>query len=86
MVSPSIILSSRIQTPFSIMCSGTYAQALFYYNAQADIAINPASGWCDYSAPSVAGRTHGDSIINPKGLKMLLAIQRDGQYLDSRGS
>jgi len=60
---------------------GTYAQAMFYYNAQADIAINPASGWCDYSALSVAGRTHGDSIVNPKGLKMLLAIKRDGQYL-----
>jgi hypothetical protein len=60
---------------------GDYASAMFYYDEQADVALNTASGWCDYSAPSTVGRSHGDSILNPKGLKMLLAIKRDGEYL-----
>jgi hypothetical protein len=67
---------------------GTYPAANFYYNAQADIAMYPYPpsdkknlGWCDYSAPSVSRRNHGDPINNPQGLKMLLAIKRDGEYL-----
>jgi hypothetical protein len=60
---------------------GDYVSSLFYYNEQADIALNPASGWCEYYAPSVAEYKHGDPIINSSGLKMLLAIKRDGQYL-----
>ncbi len=60
---------------------GTYPEASFYYDAEADISLNP-DGWCDYSAPSVVGRINGDPIINPDGLKMILAIKRDGQYLD----
>ena len=61
---------------------GTYPEATFYYNVQAtyDPIGNPA-GWCDYNAPSVVGRNHGDPIINQSSLKMLLAIKRDGQYL-----
>jgi hypothetical protein len=59
---------------------GDYPAAMFYYNSQADIAGNSA-GWCDYSAPSVIGRKNGDPIVNPDGVKMLLAIKRDGQYL-----
>jgi hypothetical protein len=63
---------------------GTYPAATFYYSAQADVAPtkNPSTGWCDYSAPSVAGRANGDPIVNGAGLKMILAIKRDGQYLD----
>jgi hypothetical protein len=63
---------------------GTYPAATFYYNAQADVAPaqNPSTGWCDYSAPSTAGRANGDPIVNSAGLKMILAIKRDGQYLD----
>jgi hypothetical protein len=45
------------------------------------MATNPSTGWCNYSAPSAAGRNNGDTIANPDGLKMLLAIKRDGQYL-----
>jgi hypothetical protein len=60
---------------------GTYPAANFYYNAQADVALNPSTGWCDYSAPSVAGRNNGDPIVNSNGLRMILAITRDGQYL-----
>ncbi len=59
---------------------GTYPAATFYYNQEADMALNPC-GWCSYSAPSVAGRYHGQPIDNPQGLKTILAIKRDGQYL-----
>jgi len=59
---------------------GRYPAAQFYYDVQADKALNK-DGWCDYSAPSVAGRYHGQPINNPQGLKTILAIKRDGQYL-----
>lgn len=61
---------------------GLYPSANFYYDIQADVATNPSTGWCDYSAPSVAGRQNNDPIVNSAGLKMILAIKRDGQYLD----
>jgi hypothetical protein len=60
---------------------GTYTAATFYYDPQADVAKNPACGWCDYSAPSNAGRYNGQPIDNSHGLKTILAIKRDGQYL-----
>jgi len=61
---------------------GVYPEALYYYDTQADTALNPFSGWCDYSAPSCAGRSHQDLIVNPGGLKMLLAFKREGIDLD----
>ena len=60
---------------------GTYPAADYYYPEQAD-ALNP-DGWCDYSAPSNKGRNHGDPIDIQNGLKMILAIARDGGYLQS---
>ncbi len=59
---------------------GTYPAATFWYNPEADMALNPC-GWCDYKALSAAGRVHGDPIYNRHGLKTILAIKRDGQYL-----
>jgi hypothetical protein len=59
-----------------------YAPATFYYNSQADSAINLESGWCDYSAPSCSGRSHGNPITVSGGLKAILAFQREGAYLD----
>jgi hypothetical protein len=67
--------------PNSYHVFGTYPALVFHYNEQADMATNPSTGWVDYSAPSAAGRTDGDTIVNSMGLKMLLAIKRDGQYL-----
>ena len=71
-------------TPSLYHVFGDYPASVYYYNSQADInaAGNAATGWCDYSAPSAAGRQNGDPIDNPEGLKLLLAIQRDGKYLD----
>lgn len=60
---------------------GKYSQAGYYYHPEADIAANPADGWCEYGAPSCRDQIHGSPIMNPSGLKMLLAIQRDGQPL-----
>jgi hypothetical protein len=60
---------------------GSYPNTTFYYNQQADVVTNPTCGWCSYSAPSVLGRNHGDPILNTNGLKLLLAIKRDGEYL-----
>ncbi len=54
---------------------GTYPEATFQYDPEAE-------GWCDYSAPSVAGRSHNDPIYVPNGLKAILAYKREGAYLD----
>ena len=67
--------------PNSYHVFGTYPPSIFYYNEQADMATNPSNGWCNYSSPSAAGRENGDAIFNPDGLKMMLAFERDGQYL-----
>ena len=62
--------------------NGIYPAAAYHYHQEADIALNPVDGWCDYSAPSCVGRTNGDPIAVPGGLKMILAYKRDGAYLD----
>jgi len=59
---------------------GDYPAAVYHYHDQADTANNPKVGWCDYSAPSCTGRNNGDPI---GGLKMILAYQREGLYLDA---
>ncbi|MEW5803242.1 MAG: GEGP motif-containing diheme protein [bacterium] len=57
---------------------GTYPSSIFQYNSEADAAFG---GWCDYSAFSCIGRNHNDPIFVKDGLKMILAIKRDGAYL-----
>jgi hypothetical protein len=59
-----------------------YPPATYYYDLQADVDLNPDFGWCDYSAPSCAGRSHGDTIPVSEGLKAILAYKREGAYLD----
>lgn len=68
-------------SPNSYHVFGIYPPSLFYYDTQADMATNPSTGWCNYSSPSAAGREDGSAIFNPEGLKMLLAFERDGEYL-----
>ncbi len=60
---------------------GTYPQSTFYWDAEADKASNPAYGWCDYSAASVAGRVNGDPIVVEGGARLLLAYKYEGGYL-----
>lgn len=67
--------------PLFYHVDGPYPQATYFYSEEADIALNPA-GWCNYSSPACAGRANGDVIFNEGGLKMILAVERDGQYLD----
>lgn len=61
--------------------NGVYPTATYHYTSTADAAINLDYGWCDYSAPSCSGRNDGDAIVVPDGLRLLLAIKRDGAYL-----
>jgi len=61
--------------------NGVYPEAVYHYHEQADIALKPVDGWCDYSAPSCQGRNNGDPIQVAGGLKMILAYKRDGVYL-----
>ncbi|SLM32145.1 conserved exported hypothetical protein [Desulfamplus magnetovallimortis] len=60
-----------------------YPPAVYNHVTDADYALNPDTGWCDYSAPSVAGRSHGDPIYVENGLKAILAMTRDGAPLDT---
>ena len=62
--------------------NGSYPSSVYYYDEEADVAKNPADGWCDYSAPSCKGRKHLDNIVVPGGLKMILAYKREGTYMD----
>jgi len=52
--------------------------ATYSYDTEADLALNPEDGWCEYDAPGCIGRSNGDSIFVDGGLKALLAISRDG--------
>lgn len=63
---------------------GDYPAAKFYYDIEADRAFT-SYGWCDYSSPYAAVKIDGDSIVNPKGQKLLLAYRRDDSYLDPAG-
>lgn len=58
-----------------------YPPATYYYDIQAD-QNKTDIGWCDYSAPSCTGRSHGDPISVSGGLKAILAYQRGGVLLD----
>jgi hypothetical protein len=53
---------------------GTYPEAEYNFSSR-------ASFWCDYSAPSCAGRKPGETIKVQGGLRMLLANKREGRPL-----
>jgi hypothetical protein len=72
----------EVQEPEIYHVIGTYPSAVYQYDEQTDMALNPEDGWCDYSAPSCEGRNPGDFIQVSGGLKMILAYKRDGAYLD----
>lgn len=61
---------------------GTYPQASYYYDAEADAALNPDTGWCDYRAPACQGRSPNDPIIIRGGLQAMLAYEHNGTALD----
>jgi len=67
--------------PNSYYVFGIYPEGTFYYDQQADMATNPSTGWCNYSSPSAEGRLNGSVIFNPDDLKLMLAFERDGEYL-----
>jgi hypothetical protein len=53
---------------------GVYPQAGYFFSPR-------AASWCDYGAPSCAGRKPGGIIRVPGGLRMLLALKREGRPL-----
>jgi hypothetical protein len=60
---------------------GGYPSTVYNYSEKADISKNP-EGWCDYSSLVGSGVNNGDPIENEDGLKLVLAVFRDGDYLD----
>jgi len=60
-----------------------YPPATYYYDQEADVGVNPDTGWCDYSAPSCTGRSHGSAINVSDGLKAILAYQQEGIDLET---
>jgi hypothetical protein len=73
--------SSNTGSSYAPFVNGTYPSATYYYDTQADKALNAASGWCDYTSPGNAGRKNGDPITNTNGLRLLLALKADGKDL-----
>lgn len=63
---------------------GPYPQANYFYEQQADKADNQ-DGWCDYTAITDKGYVPYTPIHVRGGLQMLLAIKRNGDYLQSSG-
>lgn len=55
---------------------GTYPEATYQYRAEAE-------SWCDYLSPAFNGYNHLDQIVNPNGLKAILAYKREGAFLDA---
>lgn len=72
--------------PLMYHVNGTYPEADYYYDEEADEAVNIVDGevigWCDYSATALQGLEPFSPIYVPKGLRMLLAYGRDGYYLE----
>ena len=73
--------TSNIGSSYAPFVNGTYPAAAYYYDTQADKALNAANGWCDYSSPGTTGRKNGDPISNANGLRLLLALKADGKDL-----
>jgi hypothetical protein len=64
--------------PFVI---GAYPAAYYFYDVEADKAVNAVYGWVDYSSPGTSGRNHGDAIAVTDGLRLLLALRAEGKDL-----
>lgn len=60
---------------------GTYPEATYFYNSEADKKLNATYGWCNYSSAGNSGRAPGDTIRVDNGLRLLLALQADGNDL-----
>ena len=60
---------------------GSYLPANYHYSKVADMAQN-AAGWCQYPDPEEGPVLNdGDPIVNEDGLKLVVAVYRDGEYL-----
>jgi hypothetical protein len=73
--------SGNIGKSYAPFVRGTYPVATYFYNSEADKAVNKDYGWVDYSTPGNAGRKNGDTINVTNGLRLLLALRIDGNDL-----
>jgi hypothetical protein len=67
--------------PLFYHARGDYPAARYYYSEAADTATNK-EGWCDYRSLAGSDLTPNAPIENKDGLRMMLAVRRDGAYLD----
>lgn len=72
---------SNVGSSYAPFVNGTYPSAAYCYHTEADKAVT-SYGWCDYTSPGNAGRSHGDPIAVTNGLRLLLALQADGKDLE----
>jgi hypothetical protein len=63
-----------LDDPAMYQVFGTYPEAEYHFSPK-------AASWCDYGAPSCVGRKAGEIIQVPGGLRMLLALKREGMAL-----
>ena len=64
----------QVADPAMYPVFAVYPPAEYYFSPQ-------AAAWCDYGAPSCSGRKPGEIIRVPGGLRMLLALKREGRPL-----
>ena len=67
--------------PLFYHARGDYPPAVYYYNEAADTVKNK-EGWCDYGPLAGMHLKTNAPIENKDGLKMMLAVYRDGEHLD----
>jgi hypothetical protein len=63
-----------LDDPAMYPVSGVYPEARYHFSG-------PAAAWCDFNAPSCAGRKPGEVIRVAGGLRMIVALAREGSPL-----
>ena len=73
--------AENIGSSYAPFVKGAYPAATYFHVEEADKAINPDYGWCDYTSPGNAGRLNAAPIFVRHGLRLLLALRADGKDL-----
>lgn len=69
------------EDPLMYPVSWEYPVADYFYEPEADQDMTDY-GWCDYTALACQEYTPYEPIINESGNQMILALKRDGNYLE----
>jgi hypothetical protein len=73
--------AENTDSAYAPFVKGKYPAAAYFYTEEADKAMNPDYGWCDYTSPGNADRENGEQIFVGHGLRLLLALRADGKEL-----